>query len=782
MEGTPTLEELTRKLAEMAQRHQQFQQEIIDLRTQIHELKNKDVARSSSPTQQNASTDKPLPTVTVTAGKESVSPKPEVEIPAPAIIVKPKKKRTPTEEFIGTNLLNKIGIAVLVIGIGIGAEYAIDHDLISPLTRIVLGYFLGVVLIVLAIRLKPKYKNFSAVLLSGGMAVLYFITFAAYDLYELIPQILAFILMVLFTAFTVFAALQYDLRAVAIIGLVGAYAVPFLLSDGSGRVVVLYSYMTVINIGILVLAFKKHWKQLYYIAFSLTWLIYMAWYMDQYRANDHLWTALIFSTIFFLTFYITLLAYKLIRHEPLARWDIVLLLLNSFMYYGFGYDAIESRENGELFLGLFTVFNAVMHFAASVVIFKRHEASRDTFFFAAGLVLLFLTLAVPVQLEGNWVTIIWAGESALLFWIGRTRNFPAYEKLSYPLILLALGSLVQDWDRFYGHYSKDLPETFVRLFLNVQFLTSLLTCAAFGWILKVSRDQQYPSPLKQGSIGNNLLLGGIPALLLLCLFVSIFVEIGNFWDQRFTASEISVQQGGENSIHSDYDTMQFKDLWLFNYSAVFVFILSLINLRWLKHQVLNFIIVAFSAIILFSFITTGLNELRFLLSSYIHQVDAEYYYRGKGYILFRYLSIAFMVPLLWVNYTITRAGGFQDGFQKAERIFFHVVMIALLSSELVSILALLDINDSDKLTLSLLWGAYALYLIVFGLIKDHKYIRITAITLFGITLLKLFFYDISDMGTIAKTIVMIILGGLLLVASFLYNKFKKPSNVQPENK
>lgn len=184
------------------------------------------------------------------------------------------RSKNALEDFIGTNLLNKVGIAVLVLGIGFGTKYSIDHGLIDPLTRIVLGYLSGIALLGIAMRLRTSHEAFSAVLLSGGMAVLYFITYAAYSFYGLIPQLPAFILMVLFTFFTVFASLRYDVEVIAIIGLVGAYAVPILLSDGSGRVVILFSYMTVINTGILSLAFRKYWKRLYYISFILTWLTF----------------------------------------------------------------------------------------------------------------------------------------------------------------------------------------------------------------------------------------------------------------------------------------------------------------------------------------------------------------------------------------------------------------------------------------------------------------------------------------------------------------------------
>ncbi len=66
--------------------------------------------------------------------------------------------------------------------------------------------------------------------------------------------------------------------------------------------------------------------------------------------------------------------------------------------------------------------------------------------------MVFITIAIPVQLDGNWVTLLWAGEAALLFWLGRTKSIPVYEKLSYPLMLLAGVSLVQDWDISYHQY------------------------------------------------------------------------------------------------------------------------------------------------------------------------------------------------------------------------------------------------------------------------------------------------------------------------------------------
>ncbi|MEM9986750.1 MAG: DUF2339 domain-containing protein, partial [Bacteroidota bacterium] len=175
---------------------------------------------------------------------------------------------------------------ITVVGVAIGAKYSIEHDLISPLARIILGYIAGLGLLGVGLKLKRSYENYSAVLVSGAMAIMYFITFTAYNFYELIPQLLAFALMVIFTVFTVFAAIQYNQQIIAHIGLVGAYAVPFLLSDGSGQAKNLFIYSAIINTGILVISFQKHWKPIYYSAFGLTWLIYLTWYLSSSHQGE----------------------------------------------------------------------------------------------------------------------------------------------------------------------------------------------------------------------------------------------------------------------------------------------------------------------------------------------------------------------------------------------------------------------------------------------------------------------------------------------------------------
>lgn len=776
------IDELSQRIEQLEQKHVLIHDELKQVQRQVADLK---AQRLPSPIVTTVAPPAPERARISQAQEPSSIEKKTINVP-PSMTAKSKSAatRAPLEEFIGTNLLNKIGIAILVIGIGFGTKYAIDHDLLSPLTRIILGYVCSLTIIVVAIRLKTKYESFSAVLLSGGMAALYFVTYAAYDFYDLIPQTIAFILMVLFTVFTVFAAIQYNLQTIAIIGLVGAYAVPFLLSDGSGRVVVMFIYMTIINTGILVLAFKKYWKNLYYLAFLLTWIIFGAWYGTAYSADEHFWTSVFFSTLFFVIFYATFLAYKLIRMEALEKLDVVFVMLNSFLHFGFGYATVSSLTSGEAYLGLFTVLTAVLHFIVCVIIYKKQKTqNNDSFYLVAGMVLIFITLAVPIQLEGHWVTLIWAAEALLLFWIGRTKTFPVYEKLSYTLIIISFVSLVHDWDSYYklhSYYADGIKYEHVSLFSNIQFFTSLWVAASLGIILLISRNKHYTSPLKEGKALHTIFTILIPALFGAVVYFAFFKEIQVFWDRRFTDSGVLIKSV-ENGAYTLYDNdlLKFQTLWLLNYSAIVGIVITFLNLRFINDKTLSYVSAMFNGLVIAAFLSSGLVELADLRSSYLAQDQADYYFRGMYHIMIRYIGLVFVVPLMLCNHLyIKNTTHFNETLQKTEQGLFHFVVVVLLSSELVHWLDMARVENSFKLALSILWGAYALFLIMVGLWKNQKHIRIMAFALFGITLIKLFAYDMADMSTIAKTIVMMALGVLLLVASFLYNKYKRTNENQ----
>ncbi|MFT5337816.1 MAG: putative membrane protein [Sphingobacteriales bacterium] len=774
------INQLHSKLDTLLQRQEIFSKEIGDLKTEIERLK----ATGSLQVDENPIQDKSVQSsdfeIKNDPGESNYSTHPQdQQNQKPLQQKEPPVKKASTrkkdlEKFIGENLINKIGIAITVIGVAIGAKYSVENELISPLTRIILGYLSGVGLLGFGIKLKKKYTNYSAVLVSGAMAIMYFMTYSAYGFYNLIPQVMAFGLMLVFTVFTVVAAINYNRQVIAHIGLVGAYAVPFLLSEGSGMVAILFAYMAIINIGILVIAFKKYWKPLYYSSFALTWLIFVFWYVAEYQPQENFGLAATFLAIFFGIFYLTFLAYKLLQKEKFKSDDIALLLINSFIFYGLGYAILDNHTTGAQLLGVFTLFNAVIHFIIGAIIYRKKLADRNLFYVVSGLVLVFITIAIPVQLDGHWVTLLWAGEAALLFWIGRTKNVPVYERLSYLLMYLAFFSLLQDWINGYGGYYPENPETRITPLFNIHFLSSLVCITAFGFINTVRKNTKYLSAVVLQKWIAHIISFSIPAILIFTVYYAFRIEISNYWNQLYLDSELMINADGQEYSYSlkNMDLSKYRTMWVLNYSLFFVAFLAFLNFKKLRNTQLGLINLGLITLTLAVFLTQGLYVLSELRDSFLEQTLAEYYHRGIFNIGIRYVSFAFVALTLISCNKYLRYGFIQKDFRLALEILFHVVVLWIASSELINWMELAESTQSYKLGLSILWGTYSLYLIALGIWKKKKHLRIGAFALFGVTLLKLFFYDISHLDTISKTIVLMALGVLLLIISFLYNKYK----------
>ncbi|MEI6898787.1 MAG: DUF2339 domain-containing protein [Bacteroidota bacterium] len=676
------------------------------------------------------------------------------------------------EKFIGENLINKIGIAILIIGVGIGARFAIDHQWISPWMRIILGYFMGGGLMGVSIYLFKKYQNFSSVLLGGSMAIFYFITFAAYSFYSLIPLPVTFGLMLLFTIFTVAAAIRYDRQVIAHIGMVGAYAVPFLLSDGSGNVKFLFSYMVIINCGILVIAFRKSWKYLYYAAFLLTWIIFISWFSFKYDKTLHFATASLFIIATYLTFYTIFLSYKLFKKEKFVTDDILFMLLNSFLFYGFGYGILGIEFQGK-FLGIYTAANALINLAVLWIISRFKDSDKGLYYFTLALVITFLTIAIPVQWDGNWVTLLWTVESAFLFWIGRTKGIKTYELLSYALIFLSFFSLVGDWQHSYD--SIKYPDT-VRIIplFNINLISSVMFILSLGYINFLHFRKEFISPL-QGNYLFKVMNILIPAFLILALYFSFFVEIVNIWNQVY--QDTLVNSNFDKELISQIMRGKYIDYYkatsIFFYTLLFVSALIHVNDRKFRSKILGVVNLGLGTLTTLLFLTGGLMTLMAIRGHYLYPSSHEsHIFPGVTDLVVRYPVILAQLLLLYLIFRSQRLNYMEFNRIKPMDIFLHFTLLVILSFELQNLMQIAGIYNSDKLGLSILFGSYSLFLIILGIWKKKHHLRIAAIGLFAATLIKFFVYDLDSMDTISKTIVFVVLGILLLIISFLYNRFK----------
>ena len=79
----------------------------------------------------------------------------------------------------------------------------------------------------------------------------------------------------------------------------------------------------------------------------------------------------------------------------------------------------------------------------------------------------------------------------------------------------------------------------------------------------------------------------------------------------------------------------------------------------------------------------------------------------------------------------------------------------------------------NGVTVTLLWLLTSVIIFSVGVYRKSVPLRLTAILLIGITLLKLVVLDSMSFSPVQKIIAYLVLGVLLLVVSFFYQKFRK---------
>jgi len=172
--------------------------------------------------------------------------------------------------LLGGNTVARLGAVVLFIGLAFLARLAIERDLFPPQLRLAAIALVAVGMLAAGFRLRERRPGYALTLQGAGVAILYLTVFAALRLYGLVSPLAAFALLVAVCALSALLALLQDARALALIGAVGGFATPLLVSTGHGDHVVLFGYYTVLNVGILGIAWKLDWRLLNLAGFGIT--------------------------------------------------------------------------------------------------------------------------------------------------------------------------------------------------------------------------------------------------------------------------------------------------------------------------------------------------------------------------------------------------------------------------------------------------------------------------------------------------------------------------------
>lgn len=655
------------------------------------------------------------------------------------------------EKFIGENLINKIGIAILVIGLGLLLQYAIGKGYIGEAARTLVGIGSGAVLLLFAHRLRESFRAFSSVLVGGGLSVLYFSIAIAFQDYHILGQTAAFAIMVGITALGVLFTLLYDRRELAVITLLGGFATPFMVSTGEGNYKVLFTYLLILDAGMLVLANYKKWSILNILSFALSWMLFVAWSMSGYTDLEPrpVWTAFAFATAFYAVFFAMVLWYDLLHRTTFTPLDYSLFLLNTAVYFGMGMHFLTDLD--VRVGGLLCVLLAAVNVVFALRFFRDERVPRNLVHLLIGIVLTFISLAAPVQLDGDHITLFWAAEGVLLVWFARRSGIKLVERASLAVSALMVISLIMDL----GLYSAPQHKVMMPL-LNRVLIAGAAVVLSLA--LQFRLWAQWPATHEIITGMRPAWWRGALATAAAALGYLVGLHELNYQLGRMLP-EGSVAMAGMAwtllyLVVADMLTADAGRLTRWAFGPLFAFAL-LLFITWHYEM--------------------GMWQLR------EHLAGGEW----DGHLMLHYLAFALAVVLVlrvmrWSRELLVLRSPHWNLYAWA----LCVLLVVIASQELDHLLlaghpptqepyeALHALRKARTAGYPILWGVGSFLFMAYGMRARIRTVRIIALTLFGITLVKLFLFDIRNASQGGRVAAFISLGVLLLVVSFLYQKLK----------
>jgi uncharacterized membrane protein len=268
---------------------------------------------------------------------------------------------------------------------------------------------------------------------------------------------------------------------------------------------------------LLAISWYRKWHWLAIVAFVPAACASWAWQLD--HSQPEFWDQ---AFLFAAAVYFAFVAYPLILGRRAGRLlePYLAAVLASGAFFLLGRHELLAGGSRDV-IGLLPIGQAVIMSILLLQLFRIEPAvARNVGRLAlvAGAVFAFVTVAIPVQLEKQWITVGWALEGAALAWL--------YRKITHRGLLLASTGL--------------MAVVFVRLALNPSVLgyaprgaypiwnwylyTYLVPAAALilaGWFFSKTGDHLFGSKLRASGL--------VPAGGVILLFYLVNIEIADFY-------------------------------------------------------------------------------------------------------------------------------------------------------------------------------------------------------------------------------------------------------------
>lgn len=666
------------------------------------------------------------------------------------------------EYAVASQWLLRIGILILVCAVGFFLKYSIERDLITPPARVGLAVITGLGLLTAGVRLLTgQFRLIGQGLMGAGITSLYFSAFAAANLYKLISQDLAFATMFVVTLLAGGVAVRFNSILVSIIGVLGGYLTPMMLSSGEVRFVPLFGYLLILGSGVLWVCGRRNWPLLNYLSFACHWSITAA-ALHSYEVNQ-VWQVLPFVVSFFVLFSTMVFLYNLLNRRCSNLLDVLVLFLNAGIFFRLAYWLVANAWSREwvaaVTLGLTVFYTAHVYFCLA-----RRIVDRELMLSFTGLAAFFLAVTIPLLLSGQWITASWSIQALVLLWIAgrlQSRFLQHIAFLLYLLVVLRFAVL-------------DLPGQY-------RGTTSLsdLPLPAYLWAM-FQRLTAFGIPIASLFLARKLLLAqpslqtawqmlpsnDIPNVIRRSWALSATVAAGAAMLFLFLHLEINRSVG---HMLPDLRLPALTVLW------VALCMVLLLEYRGRQSLLLRSLLSLCVAALLLKLLIFDLTSWRVT-----HRMlyDGPYRFREAG---FRLLDFAVVLAFFRV------AAGLLSHRPETKSVRAELGGTGLAFLWLVLTLELNTflhhfVPGLRSGGISILWAVFALALLLSGIRRNVQPLRLVGLLLFTIVAGKVFFVDLQRLDQIYRVVAFLLLGILVTSGSFVYLKYRDRFVVdQPES-
>jgi hypothetical protein len=689
----------------------------------------------------------PLPLAGETA--TSSAPPPIGAIPEPAVEAPPSPSVTPRgaaasdvgqwEGRLGGTWLSRVGAILLFLGVGFFLKHAFEQDWIGPAGRVLAGLVAGVAMMAVGVRLArgATYRVPAQSLVAVGIGVLYLSLYAAHAFYDLVQAPAAFVAMAVVTALGFATALRLESRALAILATLGGLVAPVILSTDTDAAATLFTYLAILDLGVLFVAYRRGWRGLALLAFAGTQLLYWSW-LDRWYQPERLPTAFAWATAFFLAFAVwALRGPESERPGAVVRLSRALIILAAPVLYFAAARRILHDASGRRLALLALALSAGYYLAARAA--ARSSADPRVALLHRALALGFLALAPAVTLSPLHLVIVWSVVGLALvtggFALGATRLRAGG---------LAISALA--WARWFTELGENTGRagTFLLAHPALPATIAIALTAALG--ARVYRAWER-GDTRLGR-GEHL----VRPILLLVAIGSAALLVAAELDQYRTLA-----------IPPPYVPIVKSVVWM-------LVTMALLALARGDGTRVLFGVATVLLLALVGEALGGTDRWARIQPSLRPAVSNP-----------RFLAGCLLVVLTWLYGQVASALPYLS--ERARRwlgalgaVGAALLLLWNLSVEVVLMPLPETRFEPAKLrsaTLSVLWAIYAFTAMAWGLWRNDAPLRIGAILLFSVTVLKVLVVDLADLDALYRILSVLVLGATLLIASFLYARSRQ---------